>query len=441
MEDAFVIIGGNRLEGEVSLSGAKNVALKILIAALMFENEVILKNIPRIYDVLELIHLINSLGAKAEFIGENTVRVDPTTLHTSRLDMLHASKIRVSFMFFAPLLHKFKEAFVPNPGGCRIGSRPIDRTIEGLRHLGVQMEYNSEDGYYHAKIEDTPHGKFRYEKSSVTSTELLILSSVFTKKGVTIENAALEPEIDDLINFLNISGANISRFGNTINIKGTDKLAQKEPYTIMTDRIEAATYIVAALATKGEVYLSNLPEGPMHKFNEKLQKANAGIQSLGANRWRYYFQDKLKSTDITTSPHPGFMTDWQPIWSVLMTQAEGTAIVHERVYENRFAFMDELRKLGADIDFVKVPVTNPAEFFFFNFDPHKKYNQAIRIKGPQKLHGGVVNINDLRAGATLAIAALVATGESIINHASILERGYEEFEKKIASLGGNIKKV
>ncbi len=440
-EDAFIVNGGNKLEGEIHLSGAKNVALKVIIAALLFEGDVILENIPRIYDVIELVHLINTIGGVAEFTGPHTLRVNGENIKSSTLDMLYASKIRVSFMFFAPLLYKFGEAHVPNPGGCRIGARPIDRTIEGLKHLGIQVEYNSEDGYYHAKMSAPPAGKFSYEKSSVTSTELLIISSVFTKKGVTIENAALEPEIDDLIHFLNVSGANIKRINESIFIAPADKLTQKEPYPIVSDRIEAATYIAACIATKGELYFSNLKEEHMRKFHEKLKLANVGLRDLGNNRWYYSYTGSLKATDITTRPHPGFMTDWQPIWSVLMTQAEGQSIVHERVYENRFAYMDDLRKLGADIDFVKVPVVNPAEFFFFNFDPAKKYNQAIRIVGPQKLHGGVVKINDLRAGATLAIAALVAQGESIIDQASVLERGYENFVEKISHLGGDIKKV
>lgn len=441
MEDAFVIHGGKRLEGSVQLSGAKNVALKVLIGALLFESKVVLHNIPRLNDVMELIHLINSLGAKAAFIGPNTVEIDPTSLSSNKLDLLFASKIRVSFMFFAPLLYRFGEAHIPNPGGCRIGARPIDRPVEGLKKFGIQVDYNSEDGYYHARMHNKPSGKYRFEKTSVTSTELLILMGVFTDSSITIENAALEPEIDDLINFLNIAGANIRRQGNSIVAEKGKKLIQKEPYTIIPDRIEAGTYAALGLVTKGEVRISPISEELMKKFHEKLLKANAGVEKLSNGGWRYFYKGPLKAVDINTQPHPGFMTDWQPIWAILMTQAEGTSIIYERIFENRFAYVEELRRLGADVDFIRVPILNPAEFFFFNFDASKKYNQTIRINGPQKLHNGVVEVYDLRAGATLAIAALIAEGESVVNGASMLERGYENFADKVSGLGGDIRKV
>lgn len=441
MEDAFIVQGGNRLSGFVPLSGAKNVALKVMIAALLFDSEVIIHNIPRIDDVEELTHLINGIGARAEFIDTHTVRIDGRNITSNKLDLLHASKVRVSFLFFAPLLYKFKSALIPNPGGCRIGARPIDRTVKGLEHLGVSLSYDSTDGYYHASLAGMPHGKYRFQKSSVTTTELLIMMSVFTDTGVTIENAALEPEIDDLINFLNQAGAKIKRIGVNIVIQQSKALVQKEPYTIIPDRIEAGTYAAMGLATRGEVVISKIDEVLMKKFHEKLQKAGAGVERLSDGRWRYSYKGALNGVDINTQPHPGFMTDWQSIWAVLMTQATGISVIQERVFENRFAYVEELRKLGADIDFIKVPIINPLEYFFFNFDASKKYDSTIRIKGPQKLHNGVVAISDLRAGATLAIGALVAQGESVIKGASTLERGYEDFVKKVVSLGGEIEKV
>jgi UDP-N-acetylglucosamine 1-carboxyvinyltransferase len=258
---------------------------------------------------------------------------------------------------------------------------------------------------------------------------------------VTIENSALEPEVDDLINFLNKGGAKIKRMGTSIVINTADHLVQTEPYSIMPDRIEAGTYIALALATRGEITTSHNSEEAMKKFHEKLLKAGVSVEKERDNTWHYIAKNGLKAVDINTQPHPGFMTDWQPIWSVLMTQAEGTSIIQERIYENRFAYVEELRKLGADIDFVRLPIINPAEYFFFNFDPNKKYNQAIRVVGPQQLHNGVVKVNDLRAGATLAIATLTAEGESVVNGASILERGYENFVEKITQLGGDVKKV
>ena len=441
MEDAFLINGGNVLKGSITLSGAKNVALKIIIASLLLDQEVVLQNIPRISDVDELIHLISSLGAKAEFIAKNSVVVDGRTLNSNKVDLLHASKIRVSFMLLAPLLHKFSRCFIPNPGGCRIGARPIDRIVEGVKKLGIDIDYDSSTGFYQAQMKTKPFGSYRFPKVTHTGTELLIMLSVFAKGKVLLDNAALEPEIDELIRFLNISGAKIHKNGGAVSIQAVEKLTLAQPFEIMTDRNEAVTFATLAIASKGEVEISSLNPENIRVFIQKMKEVGVGIDVLDKDKLKFYYQGPLKSSRIQTQPHPGFMTDWQPNWAILMTQANGDSVIQERVFENRFSYVEELRKLGSDIDFIKIPVSNPAEYFFFNFDPAKKYNQAIKIKGPQTFHGGVLNIADLRAGATLAIAALVAKGESIVNGASILERGYENFVEKVTSLGGDIKKI
>lgn len=441
MEDAYIIQGGKPLKGEIKLSGAKNVAVKALIAALLFEGEVVLNNIPRIRDVDELIDLLKELGATIEFADKNTVKIDGSTMDTNKSDFLHASKIRTSFMLFAPLLHKFKEAYIPNPGGCRIGARPIDRIVDGMEELGIEVEYDSSTGYYHAEMSTSPHGSYTFHKPSHTATELLILIAVLSSDKVHIHNAALEPEIDDLIRFLNESGGKIHRNGNSIDIEGVKELKQQKPYTIGWDRNEAVTYAVLAVITKGDIIISKIEDTLIKTFNDTLLKAGGGVEKLSDGRWRYFNKGPIKPVSITTGPHPGFMTDWQPPWAVLMTQADGESIIHERIYENRFSYVEELRKMGADMEFTKVPVSNPAEYFFFNFDPAKKYNQAIRIRGPKKLHNAVMEVADLRAGATLAIAALSTEGESVLNGTSQMERGYEDFVEKISSLGGKIQKV
>ena len=441
MEDAFLINGGNVLKGSITLSGAKNVALKIIIASLLLDQEVVLQNIPRISDVDELIHLISSLGAKAEFIAKNSVVVDGRTLNSNKVDLLHASKIRVSFMLLAPLLHKFSRCFIPNPGGCRIGARPIDRIVAGVKKLGINIDYDSNTGFYHAQMKSKPSGSYRFPKVTHTGTELLIMLSVFAEGKIFLENAALEPEIDELIRFLNLSGAKIKKTGGTVSIQPIEKLALAQPFKIMTDRNEAVTFASLAIASQGEVEISSLNPENISVFVQKMKEVGVGVDVLDKDKLKFYYQGPLKSSQIQTQPHPGFMTDWQPNWAILMTQANGDSIIQERVFENRFSYVEELRKLGADIDFIKIPVSNPAEYFFFNFDPVKKYNQAIKIRGAQTFHGGVLNIADLRAGATLAIAALVAEGESIVNGASILERGYENFVEKVKSLGGEIKKI
>ncbi len=440
MEDAFIVRGGRKLQGTVRLSGAKNVALKVIIASLMFDHEVTLQNIPRILDVYELMDLIKFLGGKAEFTDQNTVVVDGTHLTTNRVDLLHGSKIRVSFMLFAPLLYRFQECFVPNPGGCRIGARPIDRIVEGMKKIGIAVNYDSQTGYYKAKLNTAPTGSYTFPKPTHTGTELLILLSLMTKSTVTIHNAASEPEIDELMMFLDQSGAKIKKNGTNLQIEPMEKLSRKDPFAIGPDRNEAVTFATLALATKGRITIPSFSFQTLDAFIKKLKEVGAGIDQNGDSLEVFYYQP-LKSSNVETAPHPGFMTDWQPNWAVLMTQAQGESTIHERVFENRFSYVDELRKLGAEIDYIKIPVKNPFEYFFFNFDPAKKYNQAIRVKGPQELHGGVLTISDLRAGATLAIAALAADGESVVNGASIMERGYENFVEKVKALGGDIEKI
>ena len=260
MTDSYLIKGGRPLKGEVVLSGAKNVALKTIIAALMSKEDVILKNIPRINDVLDLIKLIKSLGAKADFIEKNTLKINSSGLKNNRVELQYGSKIRVSFMLFAPLLSRFGECFVPNPGGCRIGARPIDRIVKGLVTLGVKVHYDPDTGYYHAKISKKPSGKYSFEKPSHTGTELLMMIGLMTEEKVEIDNVANEPEIDDLILYLNSAGANISKEKNNIIVGKSIGLKQKEPFTIMTDRNELVTYATLAVASGGDVTIGGSVE-------------------------------------------------------------------------------------------------------------------------------------------------------------------------------------
>ncbi len=441
MEDAYLIHGGKKLKGEVTLSGAKNAALKMVIGALLFDVKVTLNNVPRIRDLDELLHLFTELGIASEFIGSNTVVIDGTGLKSNTVDLLHGSKIRSTFLLFAPLLRKFKEAYIPNPGGCRIGARPIDRIMNGLKELGGIVEYDHATGYYHAKLEGKTQGSYTFEKPSHTGTEFMIMLSVFCEGTVSIHNAALEPEIDDLISFFNDGGAHIHREGNSILVVGVSSLSQKKPYTIVSDRNEAVTFAVLGLITKGDVTVGPINPHLLDVFISTVKKAGGGVEIKGANQIRFYYTGPFKATQIETAPHPGFMTDWQQNWVVLMTQAEGISTVHERVFENRFAFVSELQKLGANIEYDTTLVVNPKSYYHFTYDSEKVYKQSIRIYGPQQLHSGVLTVTDLRAGATLAIAALLVPGESYVNGVSILERGYERFVEKVIKLGGDIKRL
>lgn len=441
MSDSYLISGGKPLKGEVILSGAKNVALKTIIAALMFKGNVVLKNIPKINDVLDLVELIKSLGVKADFTEKNTLTINSSNLKSNRVDLQYGSKIRVSFMLFAPLLNHFGECFVPNPGGCRIGARPIDRIIKGLVALGIKVDYDQETGYYHAKIINKPKGKYRFEKPSHTGTELLMMIGLMTDEKVEIENIANEPEIDDLILYLNSAGANILEEKNKIIISKSPELKQKESFTIMSDRNELVTYATLAVASEGDVIISPIDENLIASFLKIMREAGAGVENISNYKYRFFYQGDIKPINIETSPHPGFMTDWQPSWAILMLKAKGSSVIHERVFENRFSYVEELKKLGSKIDFVDIAVENPEIFYHFNHEKDKNYQQTIRIQGGEELHNAILNIADLRAGAALACAALLADGESIVNGASILERGYENFVDKVKKLGGEIKEV
>ena len=440
MEDIFIIKGGKKLSGKIKLSGAKNVALKTIIGALLFDGEVVLENIPKINDVINLVDLVVNLGAKARFIGPGKLKIDGRTLMKREVDLLRASKLRVSFMLFAPLLHRFGVARIPNPGGCRLGARPIDRVVQGMKELGIKVNYQSTTGFYEAKMKTFAHGSYRFKKPSHTGTELLVILASIGNRRVMIENAALEPEIDDLINFLNLGGAKINRRGKKIIIDGVARLHQTKNYQIVADRNEAVTFVCLSLATGGEITIQGIERSYLEDFFINFKKAGGKIDQLSKKNWHFSLPAKLQATHIETTPYPGFMTDWQPPWAVLMTQAEGNSTVIERIFENRLGYVNELRKLGAKIEYFQPKIDNPVDYYFFNYKKNKTYYQGIKIFGHQSLHNGVVKIADLRAGATLAIAALIAKGESIVQGVSILERGYENFVEKVRSLGGEIKR-
>jgi len=423
MEDVYIVKGGEPLKGEVQLSGAKNAALKLIIAALLFKNEVFLSNIPHIGDVKELLNLIRNLGGRAEFVDKNQVKIDGRGINKSTINFLYASKLRVSFMMFAPLLYKFGRANIPNPGGCRIGARPIDRQIDLMRQMGILVDYESADGYYHAKLEKRIKG---------------------THYGETvIENASLEPEIDDLICFLNGAGGKIRRSGKKIYISGVKQLTAKEPYSIKNDRNEAVTYAIFALATKGDVLILGIEANLISSFIKKVEESGGGVK-IYQDKLRVVYKGKLRATDIITRPHPGFMTDWQAPWAVLMTQAWGVSTIHETVFENRFSYVEELRKLGAKIEYFQPKTKNPQQLYQFtrsDWSGKLSFPQAIKIFGKTPLHNAVLSVSDLRAGASLLIGAAVAYGESVIYGASVIDRGYEEIDKKLRSLGLKIKRI
>ncbi|OGK20317.1 UDP-N-acetylglucosamine 1-carboxyvinyltransferase [Candidatus Roizmanbacteria bacterium RIFCSPHIGHO2_02_FULL_37_13b] len=443
MKDAYIITGGKPYSGEVQLSGAKNVALKVIIASLLLDGEVILGNIPYIRDVAELIELTTSLGIKLRRDGHN-LTIDSKGFLEKKIDMLSASKIRVSFMLFAPLLYRFGKASIPNPGGCRLGARPIDRQIEMMKAFGVKVIYDSSSGYYHTSLKSKkPQSThYKFSKPTHTGTELALMFAAIADGSSRIDNAACEPEIDDLVNFLNQSGAKITGKNGCFNIVGVDKLIPGNVFTISNDRNEAPTFAAFAIATKGDVCVKGISKQAIRSFVKRLEEAGGGVEEVRGGI-RFFYKRRLLSSNITTRPHPGFMTDWQGPWAVLMTQAKGISTIHETVFENRFGYVSELKKLGARIDFYEPKVRNSNKIYQFNINDRNKEcePQAIRIEGGSTLHGGVLTVSDLRAGASLLIAAACTQGETIINGASVIDRGYEKIDKKLLTLGATIKKV
>lgn len=440
MIEKFIVTGGNVLKGTVTVSGAKNAALKALVAACLTEDEVTIHNVPLISDFFEMIEVIKGLGGNVT-LEDHTVRIHMKQFSSSTISLKETAKSRTSAMLMAPLLARTKEAIIPNPGGCRLGARPIDRHIEGLKQMLATIEYDSKDGYFHAKTQGLEGTTYRFDKNTHTGTETLIIAAALAKGTTILQNAALEPEIDELIALLNAMGAKISRSNlREITIEGVAKLHGAE-FSISPDRNEIITFAIGAILTKGDVFVSQVKIADLQEFLEKLDEANAGYEEKDGGM-RFFYKGELQPTNITTSIYPGFMTDWQAPWAVLMTQAQGTSTIHETVFENKLGYANELKKMGAEITFFNPDVANKQELYNFNLaDDKPEYYHAISISGPTPLHDAVVMMLDIRAGATLVLAALAAKGETVISGVEKLDRGYENFETRLASLGANIKRI
>lgn len=439
--EKFNIRGGTPLKGAITLGGAKNVALKICVASLLTDDELILHNVPNISDVALMFDVLKSLGVSVGIEGK-TVRIKHGRIKNTSVPLVVGARLRTSSMVLGPLLSRLGKATVPNPGGCRIGARPIDRHIDGLRQMGATITYVSEDGFFHAKSAGLHGITYTFEKNTHTGTETLILAAVLADGPTILKNAAEEVEIDDLIACLNQMGANVRRTNNReITIEGVDKLHGTD-FTIMPDRNEEVTFAVAAMVTGGEITVVNSQQRYLMSFFAALDEAGGGYEKISDSETRYFRPQKLRPTSIITAPHPGFMTDWQAPWAVLMTQAKGVSTIHETVFESRFSYVDELGKMGAEIKSYEPKVTDPQSFYNFNLkDRQAGSHQAIRISGPIKLHNAVVDIADLRAGATLVLAALSAEGESYIGGIEQIDRGYEKIEQKLNKLGASIERI
>ena len=436
----FHITGGQPLKGEVAVRGAKNAGFKLLIASLMGDGKTKLSNVTKAVETKISESVIRGLGGEIGHIGSHTLEIDSSGLKDWPIPYGIGKESRASTMFVPSLLYRFGKAKVPWPGGDKIGARPLDRHFEGLEKMGVKI--TSEENWIIFKAKKRLEGcQYQFSKNTHTGTETLILAASFAKGTTVLENAAQEPEIDDLIKFLNKMGADIKRVSpRTIKIEGVSNFTATE-HQVIPDRNEAVTFACAALGTKGHVSIFNIRPNDLTSFTDKLIEIGAQVK-IGVDEMEVGYVDCLKATTIETAPHPGFMTDWQSLWFTLMTQARGKSTIIERVYPSRFQYADYLIKMGAKVKFFNPEVENPDRYYNFNLDTDKpEYFHGANILGPTKLKGINAEVNDIRAGATLTLAALIAEGESIIAGAEKIERGYENLDVRLANLGGNIKRI
>ena len=414
----IVVEGGAPLNGEVRISGAKNAVLPILCATLLADGPVTLRNVPHLHDVHTTTRLLAELGARVGDGGPGVVTVDPTTVSSQVAPYELVKTMRASVLVLGPLLAKYGHAEVSLPGGCAIGSRPVDLHIKGLQSLGAQISV--ENGFIKARAEKLRGARHVFDIVSVGATENVLMAATLAEGRSVIENAAMEPEIVDLADCLIAMGANITGAGTgRIVVEGVERLHACE-HSVVADRIEAGTFLVAAAMTGGRVTITHARPDTMDAVLDKLRDAGAELDCDGDRITLDMKGRRPKSVDITTMPHPGFPTDMQAQFMALNCVAEGVAVINETIFENRFMHVNELLRLGADI----------------RIDGH-----TAVVRGVQRLSGAPVMATDLRASASLILAGLVADGTTTIDRIYHLDRGYENIERKLSGLGAKISRI
>ncbi len=435
----YVVTGGFPLRGQVQIFGAKNAGFKAMIAALLCDSPSKINNLSRVGDIETTREVITFLGGKVFFLDDHTAKVDPAGLKRYQAPMDCGAKSRAGMMFAGPLLSRFGKAVLPRPGGDKIGVRPVDRHLAGLAALGVKIAVR--DGLFVLSAPKGLHGsRFRFPKNSHTGTETLIMAAVKALGRTVLENAAAEPEVDNLIAFLNRAGARIKRVRpRTIVIEGVSRM-RGITHLVMADRNAAVTFACAALATRGEVLVKGADAKVLQAFLKKVREAGGAteIQEDGIN---FYREKPLKATGIVTAPYPGFMTDWQTLWTVLMTQAQGQSTVWETVFENRFGYAPILADMGAKITLFNPKIRDPEEVYNFDLaDDSPDFWHGAKISGPTKLFGRTVTVNDVRTGAMMLLAGLISQGETtVLDTKNQISRGYVNLASDLASLGAKIK--
>ena len=415
--EQYVIKGGNPLVGEVEIGGAKNAALAIISAAVMTDETVTIENLPNVRDINVLLNAISDIGAKVDRLDAHTVKMNGSFIHNLVVDNEYIRKIRASYYLLGALLGKYKHAEVALPGGCDIGSRPFDLHLKGFRALGATVDIRH--GLVVADAKQLKGTHIYLDKVSVGATINIMMAAAMAEGKTTLENAAKEPHVVDAANFLNSMGANIRGAGtDVIRIVGVEKLHKTE-YSIIPDQIEAGTFMFAAAATKGDITVLNVIPKHLEATISKLEEMGCQVEEFD-DAVRVVANKRLKSTQVKTLPYPGFPTDMQPQIGVTLALSKGTSIITESIFENRFKYLDELARMGAII---------------------KVEGNSATIEGVEKFSGARVSAPDLRAGAALVIAGLATDGITIVDDIVYIQRGYEQFEKKLQGLGAMIEKV
>ena len=415
--DKFVIKGGRRLTGEVTISGAKNAAVAILPAVILSDEPCIIENVPSISDVNICLRILKEMGVGVVSMGNDTYKIDPTSIRNFVVPYETARKMRASYYFLGALLGRFNKARVSMPGGCPLGARPIDQHLKAFAALGA--EYNLSQGMIDLNASKLRGNQIFFDVVTVGATMNAMLVAVKAEGLTIIENAAKEPHIVDLANFLNTMGANIMGAGtDVIKIRGVQKL-HGATYSVIPDQIEAGTFMAAIAATNGDALIKNVIPKHLESITKKMEKIGVNIEQFD-DSIRVWVDGPLVKANIKTAPHPGFPTDMQSQIATLLTLAEGTSIITENIWEQRFGYVDELRRMGADI------TVN---------------GKVALIEGTGKLMGAPVKACDLRAGAALIIAGLAASGVTEIEDIFHIERGYDCMEGKLRQLGADIEKV
>ncbi len=412
------ITGGVQLDGEVWISGAKNAVLPILVASLLGDQPSTISNVPHLQDVTTIMELLGRMGATLAVDDRMRIEIDPRGMHQYEAPYDLVKTMRASILVLGPLVARFGRAVVSLPGGCAIGSRPVDLHLRGLRQLGADVSVVN--GNIEASASRLKGANIIFDTVTVTGTENIMMAATLADGTSVIENAAQEPEVVDLANFLNAMGAKISGAGtNTLVIKGVENMHGAE-YTVLPDRIETGTYLVAGAITRGHVRISRTRPRDLDSVIEKLREAGAVIE-IGDDWIDLNMHGKRpRAVDVTTAPYPGFATDMQAQFTALNTIADGTSIITETIFENRFMHVQELMRLGADITV--------------------KGNSAI-IKGVHELNGAPIMATDLRASAGLVLAGLVARGQTLVDRVYHIDRGYEVIEEKLSQLGARIRRL